>query len=342
VFYNAFATAAQYWKGRSSFSNATPSTTTLKLSDYALEVNRFIECHWCSLFNTSQFFQMHRTELAFYFQLCKGNPPEPYGVAHFTSTRSGHYLSPCRGTFGGFEFKSTPTIQAVEAFVAGVLDFLAENGARIIELRSSPSIYYSATAALLHNVLLRNRFRVQVVDLDYVLTVDETPLIEKVSASRRQRIVKCRREGFEARRLDPSMARSVYATIAENRHARSYPLTMTYDAVIQMMQIFPDHLILFGVFLKDELIAASICVKVNAAVLYVFYWGDLPGYEPFSPIALLAETIYDYAHATGFQLLDLGTATDSGTPNYGLIDFKHSLGCVESQKLSFIRPDQRE
>src|SRR3954447_10531239 len=87
---------------------------------YELCVNQFIPCDWCSIFNTLEFFRLHRSEKAFYFQLCMGDPAAAVGVAHFSETQPGHFRSPRRGTFGGFEFNRGIRIEMLEKFVESV------------------------------------------------------------------------------------------------------------------------------------------------------------------------------------------------------------------------------
>src|SRR5213078_2943977 len=102
------------------------------------------------------------------------------------------------------------------------------------------------------------------------------------------------------------------------------------ESIEQMIEVFPGKLTFFGVFKDSVMIAASICVCVSPSVFYVFYWADLPGYERFSPVSLLAEWIYEHARRHGFRFVDYGTSTKDGVPIYGLMNFKNELGCFPS------------
>jgi hypothetical protein len=304
---------------------------------YSLHVNRFIECDWCSIFNTARFFQLHQTAAAFYFQLCVGSPARVAGVAHFSQVEPGFYRSPLRGTFGGFEFAQALRVESIEGFVAGVERYLLEAGARTIEIVEAPADLNPSTSASLYNILARRGYAVTHPELDCLLTVDAVSLLRKAKHSRRKSINKCRREGMRAMELEPTLARQVYDVIAANRGRRGFPITMTYEAVQQMVAAFPERMVFFGTFSGEEMVASSICIRVNPNVLYVLYWGDLAGWDKFSPVSLLAETIYDYARKNGYRLLDLGISTKDGVPNYGLLNFKHDLGCQESLKLTFVK-----
>jgi hypothetical protein len=79
------------------------------------------------------------------------------------------------------------------------------------------------------------------------------------------------------------------------------------------------------------------CPMWGRGMLYIFYCGDLPGYEKLSPVSLITQSIYDYARAKGFSLLGIGTSTKQGIPSSGLRGFKRELGCVESLKLAFVK-----
>lgn len=307
------------------------------LGKYRVLVNQLVPCEWCSIFNTAQFFDLHKSEAALYFQLCVGSPPETVGVVHFTPVEPGHYRSPRCGTFGSFEFRKTLGMEAVEGFVSEVERVLKESGANVIEIFDPPAILDPPKAAVLYNILCRRGYQVQIVELDCTLAVDKATFPEKVEYNLRKRINKCTREGMVARQVDASLCPQVYDVIAQNRAAKGFPMTMTCGAILKMIEVFPDRMIFFGAFAKDTLIASSICINIGRGLLYVFYWGDLPGYEKFSPVCLIAQEIYDYARTNGFTLMGLGTSTKDGIPNYGLINFKREMGCIESLKLSFVK-----
>jgi lipid II:glycine glycyltransferase (peptidoglycan interpeptide bridge formation enzyme) len=214
---------------------------------------------------------------------------------------------------------------------------LEANGAHKIEIMDAPAVFAPSMSALLCNVLHRRGYVSSIPDLDYFITVDAVPIWEKLKPSRRQRINRCRRNGMTVVQLDPALYREAYEVIVQNRKAKDFPITMSLEAIQSMLEVFPDRLSFFGVLKDNVLIASSICVKVSSSVLYVFYWGDLPGYEPFSPVSLLAEFIYEYARVRGFNLIDFGTSTKDGIPIYGLINFKREIGCFPSLKPSYVR-----
>jgi lipid II:glycine glycyltransferase (peptidoglycan interpeptide bridge formation enzyme) len=113
-------------------------------------------------------------------------------------------------------------------------------------------------------------------------------------------------------------------------------MSMTRDALKEMLKIFPEKFFLFGVYTPAPtraLIASSICIEVQKNILYIFYWGEDPAYRKLSPVTLLSKIIYGYAQDYKFDLLDAGIASSEGKINLGLIKFKQNLGFRASSKI---------
>ena len=85
------------------------------------------------------------------------------------------------------------------------------------------------------------------------------------------------------------------------------------------------------------MIASAICINVVKNILYVFYWGEVDGYENLSPITLLFKNIAEFGKTNNFKIIDIGTSTNNSLPNYGLINFKTSLGCLSCNKFQLIK-----
>jgi hypothetical protein len=267
-----------------------------------------------------------------------GDPAEAVGVAHFSETQPGQFRSPRRGTFGGFEFNRPIRIEMLEKFVDFVEKAVVSSGAASIEILEPPNAFDPAKSALLANVLHRRGYVCSTPDLAFLLEVNgDDSIWQKLKPSRRQRINRCRREGLRVAELGREDYRRAYEVIVANREAKSFPVTMSFESLEQMMAVFPGKLAFFGVFKDSSMIAASICVSVSPSVLYVFYWGDLPGYERFSSVTLLAEWIYDHARRNGFRHIDFGTSTKDGEPIYGLMNFKREIGCYPSLKPAYTK-----
>src|ERR1051325_699869 len=160
---------------------AAPAAATCPTEGrYQIVTNEFVACDWCAIFNSSEFFNLHKNGQAFYFQLCLGNPRESVGVVHFTEVEPGSFRSPRRGTFGGFEFNRPVRLEVIEWFVDEVEQVLKQKGARRIELLEAPAYFDASNAGVIANVLARRGYVPRTPDLAYLLRIDGKPLWEKL------------------------------------------------------------------------------------------------------------------------------------------------------------------
>jgi lipid II:glycine glycyltransferase (peptidoglycan interpeptide bridge formation enzyme) len=73
-------------------------------------------------------------------------------------------------------------------------------------------------------------------------------------------------------------------------------------------------------------------VRTSDKTLYNFYPADSEAWLAYSPMVLLLEFVASWAKERGFEVFDLGIATDNGVRNEGLIRFKQNIGGIETLK----------
>lgn len=300
-----------------------------------LVVDRFLPQEGLHLFNRAEFFRLHAEDGGHYFQWVVDD--RACATLHFTQVREHVWRSPARGTFGGLSCTPGLRPEVLGEFLAQVTDYLAGQGARKLEVLLPPAQHAPADGAVQYFLLRSQGFAESLVDLNYGLPVDQRPFAERLNHANRKRLNKCRREGFSAAAETADALPAVYAVIAENREARGFPITMQLAPLQQMQALFPDTLELYGCRQQGELVAAAICLRLTPGILYVFYWGDRPGYAQYSPVTLLAESLYEDCQRRGIALLDAGTSTLDLQLNPGLIAFKRGLGFEESLKFRLER-----
>ena len=308
----------------------------MRRDNHAVRVNEFLPAPWTHIFNTAQFFELHRTPNACYLQLVATASNDVVATIQFAEESRGVFRSPRLGTFGSFDFREPPCIELVEFFVDETERVLRDRGATQITIISPPFAHWPELSHLIFLALHNRGYRATPHSLNQSIRVDERPFGARVDADGRRRLTRARELGFEARRLTsvPELS-DAYELILDNTCRKGYKLSMTWDRVREMTEIFGDRIYGFGVFRETQPAAASITIRVSRDVVYVFYWGDAAGFSGVSPIILLAETIYEHARAEGARWVDIGTSTNEGAPNYGLIHFKRNLGCEASLKLAY-------
>ena len=305
---------------------------------FEIAVNQFHPTPGLPIFLRPDFFKLHSPEAtkAFHFQMCGKESAKVIAAAAFYGIESHRYISPWRGSFGALFFTDQSLPLAVNEFFLDCIEAkLQQEGAKELSMVLPPQTYYPEMTSVLVNLLLRKGYKLTHHELNYSRAITDEDFSSRVNQGNRKNLRRAVKRGFVFQRMTPEEIGDAYGIIAGNRERRGYPTTMTLEQIEAMLQAIPGSLLPFCVIDGTRMIAASICIAVDKTVFYVFYWGEIDGYQNPSPIPFLAQGLYSYCQKEGFKLMDVGTATVEGNPNHGLIRFKRSLGLGESLKLTF-------
>jgi len=301
------------------------------MPEYRCLDNSFVGMGLGSLFQQAEFFNLHSAGQGSYFEWAEAS--RVVASIHFTDVGNGLWRSPARGTFAGFAFQSNLHIEDLFAFYDEVESSLRDQGAHNLEILPAPMAHDQVAFSNQFYLLNTRGYRMTHCDLNHSLAVNSLSLPERMTYGNQKRLNKCRREGLTAEQLPLSALSIVYETLASNRASKGLSMSMTLLQLRTMADAFPDNMVLFGCRDGEALAAAALCLRLSSSVMYVFYWGDRPGYASLSPVVAVADAIYSYCQAAGLSLLDIGISTKDSEPNYGLIQFKRGLGFVESLKV---------
>jgi len=315
--------------------------TVLGVDDkFRIEINHFRQSTHDNLFNEIAYFKLHASSANdCYMQLVNPANGKVYATIAFYQVDEHQFSSPKRGTYGGLEIHCELELKAIERFLALSIAHLKKLGATAITMKLAPFSHNLALSSTMFNLLLRQVFELDNHELNYDMQVDKSAFLDRVSYGNNKRIRKCLRDGVTVAQVELNQLANVYAVIQENRLRRGFSVSMTAEQLGEMVSTFPDKVFLFAVWENEQrskMIASAVCFAVSPSILYVFYWGDVAGVESYSPIALLASTIYEFCQNNGFHLFDVGTSTVAGEPNFGLINFKQHLGFSASLKPTFV------
>jgi predicted N-acyltransferase len=302
------------------------------MSNYSFIENGFAGSDTFTLFQNPAFFNLHARAGASYFELChKG---QTKATIHFTPVNGENtWRSPAKGTFAGLSFVEDLKLNEVFSFLKSVELSLISKGAKELEVLPAPQAH-DVIAFSKQVYLLRScGFETTRCDLNQSLEIDERSLSDRMSYGNLKRLRKCKRDGLIATQLPLSHLPLVYETLEINRAYKGNSLSMTLAQLQQMIDVFPEDVVLFGCPHGEHLASAALCLRISSAVLYVFYWGDRPEYATHSPVVAVADAIYEYAQEQDFKVMDVGTSTVDREPNFGLLEFKSGLGFSESLKL---------
>lgn len=128
----------------------------------------------------------------------------------------------------------------------------------------------------------------------------------------------------------------VYSIVKKNREQRGFPLRMTYQDIIKTdLIIKKDYFVITNI--DNIAIASAITYYVTDSIVQVVYWGDIPEYSNLRSMNFLSYKIFEYYSKREIKYIDIGPSTENSIPNYGLCEFKESIGCEISPKYTFTK-----
>jgi hypothetical protein len=178
-------------------------------------------------------------------------------------------------------------------------------------------------------------YRVSKAELSSVIKVDALHFEEKIESWEKRKLKQAKAKTAVHKAIPLSEFDTVYKFILKCREQRGHQLSMTAEEIKKTVETFPRDFFLSGVFVQNELAAASIGIRVHPKILYNFYSGHLKKFDSISPVVLLIGGMYKYCSTQGIQLLDLGTSSIDSRLNFSLLEFKFRMGAVPSMKLTF-------
>lgn len=260
--------------------------------------------------------------------------------------RQGIWRSPFSAPFGGLLLTRGQRVNEIEEMWRLALDFsMTETGpdgnlSRGLQTVLSPEFYDADLYAKSVNVLTRIaasrggelfpeiNYHIDLRGLSSLETEYSRSALEKLRQARRSDYV------FEQLPVTPENIAVVYDVIHRNREHRGFPHNMSLEQVIATSSVVKIDL--FVLRLDGVPVAAVQAHRVAPRIVQVVYWGDLPGYSDKRPMNLLPVELAAHYLAEGdVDIIDIGHSTEDGVPNYGLCEFKESVGCRASLKWGF-------
>lgn len=128
---------------------------------------------------------------------------------------------------------------------------------------------------------------------------------------------------------------NAYNIIKKNRQERGFPLKLSQDDIFGTIGFIKSFF--FIVSLPNGVgIASAICYEVQNEIIQIIYWGNLTKYSDNKPINFLSYKLFDFFKNLNYKVIDIGPSSEDGIVNYGLSDFKESIGCDKYLKFNLI------
>ncbi|MTI22051.1 GNAT family N-acetyltransferase [Fulvivirga sp. RKSG066] len=235
--------------------------------------------------------------------------------------------------FGGVDI-STADSGHVSLLLEKAIDHIRNTGAiETITIKSLPQDYNLQLFEIQDSTLKNLGFDVTANDYMQYIPITDLDFRNLIDSDKNRYLNKSEQLKFE--KLPNHKLKEAYRLIKKGRDDKGYALSMTLEEVEDLGKSFPENILIFGVFLDEVMVAASICIKVNNDILYDFHHDDDANYRSLSPTVFLIQEMYRYCQNNQYKILDLGGSMIDGKINQGLFNFKKSLGALASTKVSY-------
>lgn len=218
-------------------------------------------------------------------------------------------------------------------------EYCKAEGAESIRFIFPPLFYDEHLLSGWVNSFYRSGFKIQNLDINYALNleklnVDEETYGKLITQKGRKGLRRAERSGLEIIQCKKEEEyKAAYETIQIGHDSKGFPVKMSFEQLRDTLKLV-DH----DVFIvrKDGVnIVAEVLYRINDRIIQGIYTGTHPDYMDCNGMNLLTWYTIKYYGEKGYKILDKAISTEDSIPNYGLCNFKESVGCERSLKCTF-------
>lgn len=229
--------------------------------------------------------------------------------------------------------------EAIDAAVSVFEDYCKEHGAESIRFIFPPLFYDEHLLSGWVSALFRNGYSITNLDINYALDLkklntDEETYGSMLTQRGRKGLRKAQRIGLEIVRCESvEQYEEAYRIILIGHESKGFPVKMSFRQLMDTMELTEHDA--FVVKKEGVGIVAEVLYKINDHIVQGIYTGTHPDYMNCNGMNLLTYYTIQYYGNKGYKILDKAIATEDSIPNYGLCNFKESVGCERSLKYTF-------
>jgi hypothetical protein len=250
------------------------------------------------------------------------------------------FYSPFSAPFGGFVFlNQNIKIEFIDSAICLLIEWAENHQLKSLNITLPPIIYNQSFLSKLGNSLFRNGFNIRDFELNYSFHLSNfSENYENTLHSNTRRNLRISMQnGLDFIKCKTLVEkRDAFEVIRKNREVKNFPLRMTWEQLAETIQIIPVDF--FMVYDNHQTQTASAIVyHVNQDIVQVVYWGEDPAWINLKVMNFLSFKVFEYYKSTGKKIVDIGPSTENSVPNYGLCEFKESIGCDIDEKFVFVK-----
>lgn len=246
--------------------------------------------------------------------------------------------SPFSAPFGGFiPISNNLTIEEIDEVVRVFVDWIEKVKLKKLIITNPPDIYDQSFNSKIENSLIRHGFKITKFELNFHLKINRFNIDDYVNKilwrNARKNLNIALKSQLNFRKVDGDERKIAYNVISQNRKEKGYELKLDYSDLAETSKFIEIDFFLIE---KDKFpIAAAVVYKVKSNMVQVVYWGSIFEYQGSKPINFLSLKLIEYYARLGIEIIDIGPSSINSQPDYGLCNFKDSIGCDTSIKNTF-------
>ena len=249
------------------------------------------------------------------------------------------FFSPFSAPFGGFSFiKQDIRLQYIEDAIVLLEEWSKLKKLKGIQITVPPFIYNESFISKMTNTFFRKGYKTKNVDLNYSFDLNNlnSNYPNLLWRNAKKNINRSLKQDFIFKVCESTIEKeTAYQIIKKNRETKGFPLRMTWEHIQKTTELIPaDFFLLYN---EGKEIAASMVFHISKTTVQVVYWGDLPEFSHLKTMNFLVFKIFEFYKNTDIKIIDIGPSTENSIPNFGLCEFKESIGCDISTKLTFLK-----
>jgi len=232
-------------------------------------------------------------------------------------------------SFGGPVFDFSISLKDTFFVVQSLLEAARSENVDEVRFTLPPLIYHSRPGNYFDFALLESGFSYSKREVSSVIPLDfsEDETLSIFSESARRAARRAMKLGVKVRESDDFSA--FYAILQNNLKMRhNVKPTHTLTELLQLKQLFPNDIRLFGATIEGELVAGVVTFTCNPKVTLAFYISHREDMQEYRGVNVLFHEVIRWAIRQGFKFLDFGIFTVNMKTNWGLARFKESFGAL--------------
>ncbi len=263
-----------------------------------------------------------------------------YRLGLICGEKNSRLVSPFSAPFGGFSFlRNDISIGLIDDAIDVLIDRSREKCILSISITLPPLFYEERFISKVLNSLYRKNFIINSVDVNYAYDLRDFSdrYVESIWRNARKNLKTALEEKLKLVLCEDGQSRQrAYEIIKYNREIKRYPLKLSWDEILKTSSIVPIDFFIVSDNDDHEIAAAIVFHIREKEIVQVVYWGDKPEYSEKRPMNFMAYKVFEFYNKKEYRYVDIGPSSEKSSPNYGLCEFKESIGCFISPKFSMI------